>query len=246
MLENKLQQLKGGSKVSDPYHETYVQHGCEKDSTYKFLSLSSEESAAGEVCEKVVVAIPREPMDFMCRAVEAGHPRSVAVHLPPALQEVVQWNRDAKTFDIHRHRIDFVKKWTARAKCLTGVDSEVLRQAPAHLQSLLHNKRLALWQEMLEFYEYPDTELVRDITRGFPVTGWLPDSQVFPKDYKPPTMGVQTLHSLSKGLNERVRSKLEGSVSDFLGMPLGKKLKKSCKRAGWNWTWKGAKILRGQ
>ena len=215
----KLWKNKGkrGSKVSDPYHETYVQHGCEKDSTYKFLSLSSEESAAGEVCEKVVVAIPREPMDFMCRAVEAGHPRSVAVHLPPALQEVVQWNRDAKTFDIHRHRIDFVKKWTARAKCLTGVDSEVLRQAPAHLQSLLHNKRLALWQEMLEFYEYPDTELVRDITRGFPVTGWLPDSQVFPKDYKPPTMGVQTLHSLSKGLNERVRSKLEGSVSDFLG-----------------------------
>jgi hypothetical protein len=217
MLENKLQQLKGGSKVSDPYHETYVQYGCEKDSTYKFLSLSSEESAAVEVCEKVVVAIPREPMDFMCRAVEAGHPRSVAVHLPPALQEVVQWNRDAKTFDVYKHRIDFVKKWTARAKCLTGADSEVLRQAPAHLQSLLHNKRLALWQEMLEFYEYPDTELVRDKTRGFPVTGWLPDSQVFPKDYKPPTMGVQTLHSLSKGLNERVRSKLEGSVNDFLG-----------------------------
>ena len=39
--------------------------------------------------EKVVIAIPREPMDFMCRAVEAGHPRSVAIHLPPVLQEVV-------------------------------------------------------------------------------------------------------------------------------------------------------------
>ena len=42
------------------------------------------------------------------------------------------------------------------------------------------------------------------------------------------------------GRNWRVQSVI------FWGMPLGKKLKKSCKRAGWNWTWKGAKILRGQ
>mgnify|MGYP000311994194 CR=1 FL=1 len=58
---------------------------------------------------------------------------------------------------------------------------------------------------------------MRDITRGFPVTGWLPDSQVFPKDYKPPSMSVQTLHSLSKGLNERVKAKLGSSNADFLG-----------------------------
>ena len=222
MLENKLEQLKscsqvGSTKVSDPYQETYVKFGCEHGSTYKFLGVSSEEKSSEDVCEKVVIAIPREPMDFMCRAVEAGHPRSVAIHLPPVLQEVVQWNRDAKTFDVYRHRIDFVKRWTERAKVLTSADATVLAQAPPHLQSLLHNKRLALWQEMLDFYEYPDKELVRDITRGFPVTGWLPDSQVFPKDYKPPSMSVQTLHSLSKGLNERVKAKLGSSNADFLG-----------------------------
>ena len=129
---------------------------------------------------------------------------------------MVQWNRDAKTFDVYKHRIDFVKRWTERAKVLMGADTAVLAQAPPHLQSLLHNKRLALWQEMLDFYEYPDKELVRDIILGFPITGWLPDSQVFPKDYKPPSMSVQTLHSLSKGLNERVKAKLGGSNADFL------------------------------
>ena len=227
-----MQRLKSGSKVADPYNEIYLQCGCEQESTYKFLNSSSEERAAAEVCEKVVVAVPREPMDFMCRAVEAGHPRSVAVHLPPALQEVVQWNRDANTFDVYKHRIEFVKKWTEGAKCLTGADAEVLAQAPPHLQSLLHNKRLALWQEMLEFYEYPDTESVRDITRGFPVTGWLSDSQVFPKDYKPPTMSVQTLHSLSKGLNERVKSKLGGSDNDSLGEATWEETEKEL-REGW-------------
>ena len=184
VLENKLVQLKsssqvGSTKVSDPYQQTYVKFGCDHGSTYKFLGVSRAEKSSEDVGEKVVIAIPREPMDFMCRAVEAGHQRSVAIHLPPVMQEVVPGNRDAKTFDVYKHRIDFVKRWTERAKVLTGANAIVWAQAPPHLPSLLHNKRLSLWQEMLDFYEYPDKELVRDITRGFPITGWLPDSQVF-------------------------------------------------------------------
>ena len=70
---------------------------------------------------------------------------------------------------------------------------------------------------MLEHYEYPDKDLVRDIVKGFPLTGWLPDSQAFPKDYKPPSLTVETLQSLSAGLNERVKSKvMAGAGSDLL------------------------------
>ena len=47
-----------------------------------------------------MIAIPREPLDFLERAVKAGHPRNSALCLPPVLQDVVQWNRDADTFTI--------------------------------------------------------------------------------------------------------------------------------------------------
>ena len=134
----------------------------------------------------------------------------MALQLPPDLQKVMEWNRDAKATEIFQHRIEFVKHWTNRAKELVTKDAEMLAQAPSYLQSLLRNKRLALWQEMLEYYEYPDKDLVRDIVQGFPLTGWLPDSNVFPKDYKPPSINVDTLRSLSAGLNERVRSKSVG------------------------------------
>ena len=50
-------------------------------------------------------------------------------------------------------------------------DEEMLRQAPVHLQKLLAGKRLALWQAMVDYYDYPDKQLVRDIVRGFSVTG---------------------------------------------------------------------------
>jgi hypothetical protein len=220
MLEEKLAKLKektsGVNKPLDPYADVYAWFECEPGSTYKFLDVELAASHDEVVCEKVVVAIPREPIDFVQRAVSVGHPRSVALQLPPDLQKVMEWNRDAKATEIFQHRIDFVKQWTSRAKELVPKDAELLAQAPPHLQSLLRNKRLALWQEMLEYYEYPDKDLVRDIVRGFPLTGWLPDSNVFPKDYKPPSINVGTLHSLSAGLNERVRSKVLGGASSEL------------------------------
>lgn len=59
---------------------------------------------------------------------------------------------------------------------------------------------------------------MKDIVRGFPVTGWLADSKVFPKDFKPPSMSVDTLGSLSKGFNERVRAKvMASSTSELVG-----------------------------
>ena len=221
MLEEKLARLKektnGTTEPLDLYAQLYTQFGCQPGSTYKFLDLELASSHDDVVCEKVVIAIPREPIDFMQRAVSVGHPRSVALQLPPDLQRVMDWNRDATAAEIFQHRVEFVKHWTCRAKELKQKDAEMLSQAPLHLQSLLKNKRLALWQEMLEHYEYPDKDLVRDIVKGFPLTGWLPDSQAFPKDYKPPSLTVETLKSLSAGLNERVKSKvMAGAASELL------------------------------
>ena len=218
MLEKKLEQLKGkdSGAFERHYDELYEKLGCEEGSTYKFLQTELADTQGDVACEKVVIAIPREPLDFMQRAVETGHPRSIAIQLPPALQEVMAWNRDAETFEIYKHRIDFVKHWTERAKGLAEADLELLKKAPPHLQPILKGKRLALWQAMLEHYDYPDKELVNDIVQGFPVTGWLPDSQVFPKDFKPPSMSVETLESLSKGFNERVRAKVMASSTSEL------------------------------
>lgn len=133
MFERKLEQLKKGD--SDPgaferhYNEIYEKLGCEEGSTYEFLQPELANTQGDVACEKVVIAIPRQPLDFVQRAVEVGHPPSIAIQLPPSLQEVMAWNRDAGAFEIYKHRIDFVKHWT-------------------HLQQILKGKKLALWQEI--------------------------------------------------------------------------------------------------
>jgi len=45
------------------------------------VGVSDEKKLPEDVCEKVVVEVPGEPMDFMCSALEAGHPRSIVIHL---------------------------------------------------------------------------------------------------------------------------------------------------------------------
>ena len=221
MLERKLELLKSQQLGSaEPFNAVY-EHvpcnlGCETDSTYKLLALDPTGKHDDEVCEKVVVAIPREPLDFLERALEVGHPRGVAIQLPPVLREVMEWNRDADAYSIYKHRIEFVRFWTDKAKELKSADESFLQQAPAHLKPLLEGKRLAVWQAMLEHYEYPDKALIQDVVKGFPLTGWLPDSQVFPKDFRPPSMDVSTLRSVSKGINERVKAKVLASAASEL------------------------------
>ena len=73
----------------------------------KFLQSSPHEQEPGGACEKITIAIPREPLDFLHRAVEAGHPRSNAISLPEDLKRVVEWNRDAGAYAIRKHRIEF-------------------------------------------------------------------------------------------------------------------------------------------
>ena len=234
LLADKLTQLKsqqsGQTTGPDLYGNLDDKYGCQSGSSYKFLCNSDGNDS--DVCEKVTIAIPREPLDFMRRAVEVGHPRSLAISLPTELQRVVMWNRDADALAIYKHRIDFVKFWTGRASELKSQDAQMLADAPKHLTNILQGKRLALWQAMIDYYEYPDKELVRDIINGFPVTGWMPDSQVFPKDFKPPSMNLGTLQSLSKGFNERVRAKVVASAGSELTDATWEETEKEL-REGW-------------
>ena len=141
MLEKKLNELKessnGNIAAPDPYVKVYKQFGCLQGTTYRLLVEDHEELNDDEACEKITIAIPREPMDFLCRAVAVGHPRGVALQVPSALKEVVEWNRDADAFTTYKHRIEFVKHWANRAKELSAEYMKLLEQALPHLQKLL-------------------------------------------------------------------------------------------------------------
>ena len=93
--------------------------------------------------EVVTVGIPREPLEFLGHAIEAGHSRSVAIHLSDAVREFC-WQRD----ELAKKRAEFLWKWSNRAKELNKKEVELHKKLPAHLQHLLRGKRLLLLREV--------------------------------------------------------------------------------------------------
>ena len=147
-------------------------------------------------CESVeicTIGIPAEPLDFLEKAIAAGHPRGVEVHVDELIHNVVIENFHDSPYNLAKKRIQFFKRWQERAKCIDRQGDAFIRQAPAHAQKILMGKRLQLWDEILRDLGYVDNNLITDIANGFDLTGWLRKSGVFTVGVRRPSFSRETL-----------------------------------------------------
>ena len=151
-----------------------------------------------EVC---TVGVPGEPLDFLAKAVKAGHPRGLDLHVDGDIDEVTKDNFHRPSHLLAKKRIAFFQKWNARAKELAAAEKELLDKAPSHVAKIMRGKRLVLWGEILQSLGYPDESLIKEMAEGFRLTGWMTSSNMFPKGAKRPSFGRETMLKLAKGLN---------------------------------------------
>ena len=139
----------------------------------------------------------------MKRALDAGHPRGLDVHVDGAMKGIIQKNLVEPPFALAKQRVEYLRRWTCRAKEL-NLEEERLRQGmPEHVRAVLGRKRLVLFGEMLSDLGYPDDKLVDDIASGFKLSGYMQKSNVFRPKSKRPVMSLQTLQKLGKSFNAR-------------------------------------------
>ena len=162
---------------------------------------------AGEVMVSQF-GMPREPVDFAERAVKCGHPRGMAIHLPELVKDVIKQNIDMPPAELALHRCRELTKWTVRAQQLQKQEEEFKSGLPPHMQSLMKTKRLLLFKEMLESVDYPDKQLVSDLSEGFSITGWQNKTGVFPQRVKKPQFSLATLRKMAHGLNKAILQQL--------------------------------------
>ena len=101
----------------------------------------------------------------------------------------------------------WLKKGTNRAKELADRERALHDSMNPHCASVLEGKRLLLFGEMLKGISYPDVHLIEDICEGFRITGWMRDSGCFEKLPKQPSLTVDGLIAMSRGLNHTVIAK---------------------------------------
>ena len=166
--------------------------------------------------EILTVGVPRETTDFLQRAIQAGHPRAISIHLSEAVKDVLRNNFSGDDYVLTKERASFLWKWSKRAKELEADERKLHADLPPHLQHILKGKRLLLLKEVLEDLQYPDQSLVDEIASGFTLHGWMTESNVFPKETKRPEYNVDLVRSMAKGLNNVILKQVQATDNDEL------------------------------
>ena len=229
-------------KGAKPLHRRFSKWGKVRVDDRSKIKLHKELSSGkledSSQVEIVDVGIPREPLDFCKRAIEVGHPRSVAIHLSELVKDTLHQNFEAEPHHVAKLRAQFFLKWTKRAHELAKDEVEFQMRAlraPVHLRSLLRGKRLLLLKEILSELQYPDTSLVDDILNGFPLTGWLRKSNVFPHRVRHPEYDLDTLKLLARGLNHSVKSQVSAMEVNEVTRSAWEATKEEIDK-GWLWV----------
>ena len=164
-IESKIRQLPKGARVT---HRRLISGDGFRGSD-DFKQLDNADSLLFKECEAVeacTVGIPAEPLDFLKRAVEAGHPRGIEVHVDDVVHKAVVENFHESPYLLARKRVQFFKKWQARAKVIEAEGDIFLKSSPEHARAILKGKRLQLWGEILKDLNYADNSLVADMANG--------------------------------------------------------------------------------
>ena len=192
---------------------------------------SHETLVQAELC---TLGIPREPWDFVQRAVSAGHPRSLAIHLSSEVKEMLKQNFSDEPYKIIKERATFLKHWTKRCRELEEQEQAFHQSMEPHMREVLAGKRLLLLKEMLLELDYPDKTLVDEIGRGFQLSGWLPKSNVFPTALKRPARSLEAVRSMAKGLNKNIVKQVSANQDEELAEEVWNLTAEELER-GWAW-----------
>ena len=80
------------------------------------------------------MGVPSNPINFLRRAVAAGHPRGMEMFLGEAVDQALRDNFLNEPFSVAKKRIDFFKRWNERARLLQPREDELHAKLPPYLR----------------------------------------------------------------------------------------------------------------
>lgn len=160
---------------------------------------------------EVVAGVFRTPEEYVAEACALKHPSD--------LQGGVQEELVHAIFDIfafppahHARSMAESAKWFLhRSKATKDANEGLFKQASPQVREVLKGKNLALAQELIDKWSYPDSELVKDTLAGFSLTAKAKHTGVFEYRVNLPSATEQTVRQSSTFHNAAMLSKCSSS-----------------------------------
>ena len=153
--------------------------------------------------KKIKIGIHWAPHEFVEKALEVGHPALSQSNFPIDMVEAVEFSLSQPPWKIAAHRTETVKRWLALANDLKPEEDKLREEMPERIRRVLQTKRLALFRKLLEQVQHPD-DIVRDLCRGFDLTGRLPESNFFKTKFRPASLSEQSLRAHANSARKSV------------------------------------------
>ena len=147
-----------------------------------------------------VWGIPYSPSEFIQAALQSGHPGLSAADLPSPLAHAIEKCSQSKPETLARERTNLVRQWAARAHALEEEERTFKLSLHPEVAKILAPKRLLLWRELLQRFEYPDLEVFNLITSGVTLTGEVECSGLFNSVNRPAAMSTQQLREAASDI----------------------------------------------
>ena len=160
----------------------------------------------------VVFDLPWDPVAFVHKACDIGHPQNIILGLSTEVQEAVKIVAKLSAEQIITLRGRWLQKYVAEAKNLEPENREILNTMPREMREVMKTKRLAVVRKILVDHNYPDLRIVDDMISGFELLGEAPSSSgVLPQKFSPANLHVDELSASTPMAREACRLSTKSS-----------------------------------
>lgn len=181
---------------------------------------------------EVAIGIPWTVQEFLDKASGLGHPRLFLNGIPDELEQTIRYNVSANEYEAGRFRTETLRKWMTRAVELREAERELKQGMSEHRSRILGDKKLLLFQEMLDSTGYPDGSLAADMGKGFDLVGRLPPSKAFPRRSSFATLTGGQVRSIASRTRQAIWHSTKPSSSQLIDQEVYKVTMEE-KEAGW-------------
>ncbi|CAE7831241.1 unnamed protein product [Symbiodinium sp. CCMP2592] len=153
--------------------------------------------------------LPWEPEEFMRKASESCHPRSMGSALPAPLNDTLESLDKLGDAEVSALRARVIKEWLHLATSLSSNEAELKASMHPDVREITASKRILLWEALLKKYDYPDLCVSSLLKEGVPLVGHAPISGVFKPKFKPMQATPKQVREDSKVFREKAKNSLK-------------------------------------
>eukprot|EP00435_Cladocopium_sp_Y103_P008039 s5736_g2.t1 len=153
--------------------------------------------------------------EFVDAAMNLLHPLAPELAMPEVLLDEMRKQVVGSNLEVARDRAVFFKRWTDRACALAKEESELRSGMDKHVMRAVAGKKLLVFREMLEAYNYPDVAVCDELEKGAELIGEVHETAMLPRKYVPALCSEEELAKRSEMVRATIMAE-NGSSGDSL------------------------------